>query len=116
MSHVQNSSRVPFEFRGLQIRELTPEDLQWGSVAEIEVPPGSTHDTTRSLKSDKLYICVEGTVAFQVENNNLKLEPMDVLLIHKLCWFNYHNNTEKPARLVLIHTPPFNLANEEFRV
>ena len=59
MTHVRYNAVVSFDFQGLQIRELTPAQLQSASVAEIEVAPGAKHETARSMHSDKLYLCTE---------------------------------------------------------
>jgi mannose-6-phosphate isomerase-like protein (cupin superfamily) len=112
--HVKCEDVVPFDFAGLQIRELTPGGLQSASVAEIGVVPGAKHLTARSTRSDKLYLCMEGKVSFRVENEPLSLEPRDLLLIRKGEWFDYRNECGEIARLVLIHIPPFDLASEEF--
>jgi mannose-6-phosphate isomerase-like protein (cupin superfamily) len=105
----------PFDWRGLQIRELTPEKLASISIAEIEIAPGKTHPVTRSTKSDKVYMCIDGSVSFQVNDNIINLKPRDLLLIQKGEWFRYENKTEFLGRLVLIHIPPFDLDCEEFK-
>ena len=114
MSLVAYRNVKPFDFRGLQIRELTPNGLLSASVAEVEIAPGAKHDTARSTKSDKLYICVEGDISFRIENKDVNLEPRDLLLIHKGEWFNYHNKGNAVARVILIHIPPFDIESEEF--
>lgn len=115
MSHIVYRNIIPFDFRGLQIRELAPKELKSVSVAEIQVPPGARHETARSTKCDKLYIGVEGTVLFRVENRASRLEPGDLLLIRKNEWFDYGNDGDKTAKVILIHVPPFDLECEEFR-
>jgi mannose-6-phosphate isomerase-like protein (cupin superfamily) len=105
---------LPFDFAGLQIRELTPQELLSASVAEIEVVPGVKHERARSRRSDKLYICIEGEVSFRVENESVSLTPRDLLLIRKGEWFDYRNACGQIARLLLIHVPPFDLRSEEF--
>lgn len=113
--HVSYEDTVPFDFQGLLIRELTPERMESASVTEVEVAPGTRHQTARSTNSDKIYVCVEGTVFFRVSRQNVSLEPRDVLLVRKDEWFDYHNDTANTARLILVHVPPFDLASEEFR-
>jgi SAM-dependent methyltransferase/ribosomal protein S18 acetylase RimI-like enzyme/mannose-6-phosphate isomerase-like protein (cupin superfamily) len=114
MTHVSYSAIVPFDFQGLQIRELTPAQLQSVSVAEIEVAPGAKHETARSTRSDKLYVCIEGKLSFRVEDEPVSLEPRDLLLIRKGEWFSYRNDGEQPARLILIYIPSFDLQCAEF--
>lgn len=115
MWHVMHSNVAPFDFRGLRIWDLTPENLDSASVAEVEVRPGSKHEMARSRKSDKLYICTEGTVSFHVKDEDIELAARDLLVIRKNEWFNYSNDTGNTARLTLIHVPPFDLESEEFR-
>jgi mannose-6-phosphate isomerase-like protein (cupin superfamily) len=114
MKHIAHNTLLPFDFKGLKIREMTPDELKSASVAEIEVPIGITHPLARSSKSDKLYICTEGQVSFQINNQDISLNPKDLLLIQKGEWFTYRNNNANTARLILVHIPPFNLECEEF--
>jgi mannose-6-phosphate isomerase-like protein (cupin superfamily) len=115
MSHKVYRNVVPFDYKGLQIRELTPEDMQGASIAEIEAAAGVSHPTARSSKCDKLYVCIEGAVSFQVEGKQVALVPRDVLFIPKNTWFSYKNETAETARLLLVHIPGFEMGAEEFR-
>ena len=56
MVHLPIQNIDPFDFQGLQIRELTPAGLESVSVAEIEVARGAYHPWARSTKCDKIYI------------------------------------------------------------
>ena len=115
MSCTMYKNIKPFDFRGLQIRELTQEKLSSASIAEIEVPVYGKHPTARSIKSDKLYLCIGGSVTFNCDNRKIKLTPKDVLVIPKGEWFSYQNKGISTARLILVHVPPFSLDYEEFR-
>jgi len=114
MAYKKYADSAPFDFKGLQIRELTPEDMKGASVAEIEVAVGVSHPRARSSKCDKLYVCIEGAVSFQVEGEPVALVPKDVLFIPKNTWFSYKNQTTETARLLLVHVPGFDLEAEEF--
>ena len=114
MPHVIYKNIIPFDWQGLQIRELTPTDIEFASIAEIEVPAGNKHPIARSTKSNKLYICIEGTFVFHLEKRELILEPKDILVIRKNEWFDYQNRGSRTGRLFLIHFPPFDLEREEF--
>ena len=107
-------SAMPFDFDGLCIRELTPSSLESASIATIDVPPGARHRTARSSKSEKLYVCLKGFISFVVQNRETTLGPLDVLHIPTHEWFSYFNEGGKPAKLLLIHIPPFDLASEQF--
>ena len=50
-----------------------------------------------------------------MENEPVSLEPRDLLLIRRDEWFDYRNDGEQTARLILIDIPPFDLQCEEFR-
>lgn len=113
--HVAYNEVKPFDFKGLQIRELTPKNLSSASIAEIEVAPEVGHPGARSTRSDKIYICLEGTVAFDVGSKKVILKPKDTLLVHKGEWFSYHNLEHRVARILMVHVPPFDLASEEFK-
>ncbi|MBI2288142.1 MAG: cupin domain-containing protein [Chloroflexi bacterium] len=115
MSHVSYRRITPFDFMGLQIRELTPDGLVSASVAEVEIAPGGKHEMARSTRSDKLYVCIEGEILFRIEKRDIKLSPRDVLLIRRGEWFSYHNESDTVSRVILIHIPPFDLESEEFR-
>ena len=82
-------------------------------MAEVRVPPGAAHLEARSTISDKLYICIEGTITFQLNGEFLQLNPLDVLLIPRAEWFSYRNDAREEGRLLLVHTPPFDMAHEE---
>ena len=89
MTHISYRNVTPFNFMGLQIRELTPDGLVSASVAEVEIAPGAKHETARSTRSDKLYVCIEGGISFRIEERDIKLELRDLLLIRRGEWFSY---------------------------
>jgi len=113
--HVSYSNLAPYDFKGLKIKELTPDDLTSASVAEVEINPGVKHKMARSLKSDKIYICIEGEIAFHVESEYIRMEPGDLLFIQRDEWFSYQNDKDNISRVILVHVPPFDLESEQFR-
>lgn len=114
MSYVRFGDITPFDFRGLQICELTPEPLSSASIAQIEVPPEVAHPKAKSTHSDKIYVCVGGTVTFNVGGDQVELGFMDVLVVPRNEWFCYSNRESKVAQLLLVHVPPFNINSEVF--
>ena len=114
MEYVSGKDVNPFDFDGLKIRELTPGDLSEASIAEIEVAPNCSHRRARSSKSDKIYFCLDGAVSLWVEGRDVDLGKRDLLLIRKNEWFDYRNDKQETARLLLIHIPPFEIDAEEF--
>ncbi len=114
MEYISGKDINPFDFGGLKIRELTPRELSEASIAEIEVAPGCSHPRARSKKSDKIYFCLQGTVSFRIEGQDVTLVNQDLLLIPKNEWFDYCNDNSETARLLLVHIPPFEIEAEEF--
>ncbi len=114
MEYVSGQGVNPFDFDGLKIRELTPGGLSEASIAEIEVAPNCSHRRARSSKSDKIYFCLEGAVSFWLEGRDVALGNRDLLLIRKNEWFDYRNDNQGTARLLLVHIPPFEIEAEEF--
>lgn len=114
MRHTKYTDIRPFDFNGLQIADLTPGALNVASVAEITVPAGVRHGRARSTKCDKIYVCIEGELSFEVEDVCTKLVPTDTLFIRKNECFDYHNSSDYLAKLLLIHIPPFDLECEQF--
>ena len=114
MDLVRPRDVTPFEFGGLLIRDLTSESLDSASLAQINLAPGIAHPRAKSVRSDKLYVCIEGTVAFSTDSGSVRLEPMDLLVIRKNEWFEYRNGSGEPAVLLLVHAPSFELESEVF--
>ena len=53
-------------------------------------------------------------MSFWVEGRDVALGSKDLLLIRKNEWFDYRNDSQETARLLLIHIPPFEIEAEEF--
>lgn len=114
MDHVKLRNVTPFDFGGLVIRDPALTSLTSASVALIDVPPGVSHPKAKSVESDKLYVCVSGTLSFTVNGARIEMEPSDLLVIPKGEWFDYENRGDATATLLLVHVPPFNLESEVF--
>ena len=111
---IAKSSIVIIDFDGLQILDYTSTKETSSSVAEITIRPGVRHRIAYSKKSDKYYYVVFGHVEFEVEGESYQLIPGDVCVILKRQRFSYRNTSEEPARVVLVHTPKFDLQSEVF--
>ena len=109
---VRHDDIEPFDFGGLKIREVTRSERC--SLAEIDVPPGVDHSRARSKVSEKIYVCLSGRVQFIVDERPIEIGPRESLEIPTGTWFEYRNTQSDPARMLLVHVPPFNLADEEF--
>ena len=114
MLYVQTKEVTPYDFEGLEVRELIPGLLPAASVAHVEVQPGAAHATSRSSKNDKLYICIAGKPTFEVNGEQIELGPLDLLVIQRDEWFNYRNESDEAAVLFLIHVPPYDSGGDEF--
>ena len=115
MHYVRNSDAASFRFGDLQVRDLTAQSLSSASVAHVEVAPGVAHDTAKSTKSDKFYVCIAGNVVFEVNTQRVELGPLDLLVVERDEWLAYRNESEHTATLLLLHVPPFDLESEVFQ-
>lgn len=104
----------PLEFEGLQIRDYTSSVDCSSSLAVVVVPSNGSHPPACSERSDKYYLVVEGAVSFTVGNYRAILEELDACLVRRGEVFSYRNHTRKTARLVLLHTPPYDHRFEKF--
>lgn len=111
---ITRNSIESFDFRGLEIADYTSGLATSSSFAEITIPPGRVHPKAFSKKSDKYYYVVSGCVQFTVENESFQLATGDVCVILKNEQFSYRNDMQIMSKMVLIHTPAFDLESEVF--
>jgi mannose-6-phosphate isomerase-like protein (cupin superfamily) len=111
---ITKSSVDPIDFDGLKIVDYTAGGDASSSIAEITIYPGVAHRKAYSTRSDKYYYLVSGQVQFQVEDELYHLAPGDVCVIPKKRRFSYQNISEEPAKILLVHTPSFDLQSEVF--
>ena len=111
---IAKSLIVPIDFEGLQIVDYTSEANGSSSFAEITVLPGVSHRRAYSKRSDKYYYVVSGDVEFVVEDRIFGLGTGDVCVILKGQRFSYRNTSGEQTRLILVHTPSFDLESEVF--
>jgi mannose-6-phosphate isomerase-like protein (cupin superfamily) len=111
---ISKDSINPFDFQGLEIIDYTAGKDLSSSLAEISVPPGIKHGKAFSTRSDKYYYQVAGHLRFDVEGDLFDLNPGDACLVLKGQKFSYENDSDEPAKLILIHTPSFKLEFEVF--
>lgn len=111
---ISKDSINPIDFEGLAIIDYTAGRDLSSSVAEITIAPSIKHRKSYSTRSDKYYYLVSGQVQFNVDGKLYDLFPGDVCLIFNGQKFFYQNNSGEPAKLILVHTPSFNLDSEVF--
>jgi mannose-6-phosphate isomerase-like protein (cupin superfamily) len=80
----------------------------------IEVPPGARHGEAWSRRSDKYYVVASGEIDFVLDGETQALKAGDFCFVRQGRRFSYANASSKPAMLVLVHTPRFDLRDEVF--
>jgi quercetin dioxygenase-like cupin family protein len=108
------SSLSPFEFSGLRIFDYSAGRDWAASIAVIEVEPASRHPEARSKRSDKYYLVTGGEVTFELDGQEHLLSSGDFCFVRRGQRFAYANRSSERATLVLVHTPPFDINDEEF--
>jgi len=111
---IPRKSVAPFDFEGLEIRDFTHGRDVNSSLAEITVPVGARHRTSWSERSDKYYFGLAGKLEFEIEDRRFQLAAGDLCIIHKGCRFSYENGSTAVARVLLVHTPSFDISSEVF--
>lgn len=104
----------PIRFDGLKILDYTTGQERSSSLAEISVPVGVRHRRAWSKRSDKYYYAAQGHVSFTVDDETFELSAGDVCIIRQGQRFSYVNDGIEEAKLVLVHTPTFDLEYEVF--
>jgi len=98
---------TPHEWRGISIRDLTPDGGDWqGSLVEVDVPAGIQHPRARSTRCETFYYGLSGSVDFEVEGERLVLTPGDLLAIQPNEWYSYRTSAGA-ARLLSFNVPPY---------
>jgi mannose-6-phosphate isomerase-like protein (cupin superfamily) len=111
---IDRSVLAPFDFEGLEIVDYTTGMDLSSSIAEITVPPGVRHRTAWSKRSDKYYLVLEGALDFTLGHQSFEIERGDCVVVPQGTRFSYRNASESDVRLLLIHTPSFDLEAEVF--
>ena len=113
---IREKSAQVIDFDGLKILDYTANRDISSSFAIITIPPGGEHAEAWSKRSDKYYYVISGRILFILEGEKFDLAPGDFCLVAQGQRFSYKNPTQEPARLVLVHTPGFDLESEVFIV
>lgn len=111
---IKQENIKPIDFDKLKIFDYTEEKDLSSSFAEITVPVGVSHKISWSKRSDKYYYIVQGTIYFTIGEQHKTLSPGDVCIVPKGVRFSYTNNGPEDAKLILVHTPSFQLEFEAF--
>ena len=111
---IERDSLATIDFEGLEIRDYTAGVEVSSSVAEVIVPASARHRRAWSKRSDKYYYVLEGRLSFTVGVTTLDLAVGDCCIVRKGNRFSYGNPTGERAKVLLVHTPRFDLAEEVF--
>nr|MBO2499091.1 cupin domain-containing protein [Acidimicrobiia bacterium] len=94
-----------YQFSDLWVRELSPDAMQAGSLAEIVLPIGVERPPRRSQKKDRVYVGISGEVEFTVEGSRVHIRRGDVIHIAEGEEYGYFNGGQQEARLLLFRSP-----------
>jgi mannose-6-phosphate isomerase-like protein (cupin superfamily) len=111
---IRGNDVSPIDFGGLSIRDYTAGRDLGSSLAVIEVPAGARHAEAWSERSDKYYLVTDGTLQFVLEGKRFELATGDFCFVGKGRRFSYFNDGASAVKLVLVHTPSFDLKSERF--
>lgn len=111
---IERESLKAFEFDGLEIRDYTAAKPGSSSIAEIIVPAGARHKRAWSRRSDKYYYIIDGKLGFTVDNQEAYLSSGDLIAIRQGMRFSYENRAGVAAKVLLVHTPAFELSDDVF--
>lgn len=99
---------------GLKIADYTAKLDENSSFATISVLPQISHRLSWSKRSDKYYYITAGKIYFIINDKEYVLSNGDLCVIKKGEKFKYKNDSNEVVKMVLVHTPSFNLDQEVF--
>lgn len=105
MQITRRQQSTPYQFADLWLRELSPDAMQSGSIAEIVVPIGVQRPSRVSQKIDRVYVVLTGAVEFTVDGRSEILSAGDVIHIAQGEQYGFLNGGQEEARLLLFRSP-----------
>lgn len=96
---------VPYQFADLWLRELSPDVMAAGSIAEVTLPIGVERPSRVSQKIDRVYVGLSGEVQFTVDSRPVILGMGDVIHIARGEEYGFFNGGQEEARLLLFRSP-----------
>ena len=99
-----------FGWEGLDGWSLSSkEDFERASAAMFEVT--EKHGKIKSLVSDRIYLILEGSGEFTINEDTVSVEKNDVIIVPKNTPYDY-KTTKGKLRLFLVHAPAFDNTKE----
>lgn len=105
MQITRHQDVAPYQFADLWLRELSPDAMQAGSIAEVTLPIGVQRPSRRSQKVDRVYVGLSGEVQFTVDGEGFLLGPGDVIHISQGEEYGFFNGGKEEARMLLFRSP-----------
>lgn len=83
------------------------EDFENASAAYFEVD--GSHGKVKNEKSDRIYLVLEGSGKFIINEEEIEVEKTDVIIVPKNTFYDYNGK----MKLFLVHSPAY---DEKFEV
>lgn len=112
MQVTRHADAPAYQFSDLWLRELSPEAMQSGSIAELTLPIGVERPKRRSQKVDRVYVGLSGEVQFTVEGEEVLLNEGDVIHIAQGEEYGFFNGGQREARMLLFRAPAPSIPEE----
>lgn len=96
---------TPFPFGSLDVRDMTPRTFTSLSMAVVEVPIGAEHPPFAEQRKEKIYVGLNGEIAFTCDGETVLVGPGDVLVFAGGEQYSYHNGGYEPGRLLVLQRP-----------
>lgn len=95
----------PYQFADLWLRELSPDAMASGSIAEVTIPIGVERHSRVSQKVDRVYVGLTGQIDVTVDGETIALRPGDVIHISRGEEYGFFNGGQEEARILLFRSP-----------
>lgn len=102
----------PYQFADLWLRELSPDVMAAGSIAEVTMPIGVQRPSRISRKVDRVYVGLAGDTEFTVDGERVLVGPGDVIHIARGEEYGYFNGGQEESRLLLFRSPAPSIPEE----
>ena len=101
-----------FGWNGLKGRSYNTEaDFGNASAAYFEID--GSHGKVKTMKSDRVYLVLEGSGTFTIGDEIIDVEKSDVVIVPKDTPYDYSSKEGVIMKLFLVHTPAY---SPEFEV